>query len=315
MFRWADNPESGIDVKQYDTFKLTGGDNSALTMMINVGDVQMIANKYNLAIWDDYRLQNLDLGIGCISKQGYVKALGTLFFLGYNGIYASTGGTPKLISAKIQKIIDGATKSGLEAGAMGRKGLNIFCSLGDVTLYNADGSTDRTLTNVTVEYNLRQETWYVHTGIDAKFFHNYVTSSDIERLEYSGSSGHVYELLYGTKDDNVNEIPFRIDSNSITLNKEFENIAYPKQIIIETKSGSGIQCFISLDDGDWYEIQGEARKGCTILFVTAQDKTKGPARCRSITLSIREYSTTPCRISQVGILFSETLEEEIPYNE
>jgi hypothetical protein len=315
VFRWADNPESGIDVKQYDTFKLTGGDNSALKMLTNIGDVQMIANKQNMAIWDDYRLQNLDLGIGCVSSEGYVKALGTLFFLGYNGIYATTGGVPKLISAKIQKIIDGATKSGLEAGAMGRKGLNVFCFLGDVTLYNADGSIDRTLTNTVVEYNLRQETWYVHTGIDAKFFHNYVTSTDVERLEYSGSSGNVYELLRGTSDDNSDEIPFRVDTNPITLSKEFENIAYPKQIIIEVESGSAIQCFISLDKGDWYEIQGESRKGCSVLFVTAQDKTKGPARCRKIAISIRDYSKTICKISRVAIAYSETLEEEIPYNE
>jgi len=315
IFRWADNPESGVDVKQYDTFKLTGGDNSALTIMENVGDIMMIANKYNIAIWNDYSLQNLDLGIGCVSSESWVKCMGTLYFLGYNGIYSSIGSTPTLISAKIQRIIDGATKSGLEAGAMGRKGLSIFCSLGDVTLYNADGSTDRTLSDVVVEYNLRQETWYVHTGIDAKFFHNYVTSTDIERLEFSGSSGHVFEFLYGTSDNNSTEIPFRADTNPITLSKEFENVCYPKQIIIEAESGSAIQCFVSLDGDDFYEISGEARKGCSVLFVTAQDKTSGPARCRSIKLSIRNFSKTPCKISRIAILYSETEEREIPYNE
>lgn len=310
VFRWASIAESGTDVKQYDTFKLSGGDNSPLTILTNVGDVMMIANKYNMAIWNDYSLQNLDIGIGCVSSQGWVKAMGTLYFLGYNGIYSTTGGAPKLISTKIQRLFDGATKAGLEAGAMGKKGLSIFCSLGDVTLYNSDGSTDRTLSDVVVEYNLQTEYWFVHTGIDAKFFSNYSTSTDIERLEYAGSDGHVFELLYGSSDNNSVEIPFRADSFPITLNKEFENLSYPKQIIIEIKAGSAIQCFVSLDEGDWFEIQGEARKGCSIMYVTAQDGSKGPVRARKIAVSIRDYSKTFCKIGRVGIVYSETSEEE-----
>lgn len=309
VFRWADNL-SGEDVKRYDTFKLSGGDNSALTMLTNVGDVMMIANKYNMATWDDYKLTNFDLGIGCVSDQGWVKALGVLFFVGYNGMYATTGGIPELISAKIQALFDGATKAGLEASAMGKKGLNVFAYLGDVILYKEDGSVDKTLSDVVIERNLRQENWYIHTGIAAKFFHKYVTSTDIERLEYCNSSGHVYEFLYGTKDNNTDEIPFRIDSGPISLSKEFEQICYPREIIIESERGNAIQCFVSLDDGEWYEIKGEAVKGITKLKVTGPDNTEEPARCNKISISLREFSTSIIKISRIAITYTETPEQE-----
>jgi len=310
VFRWSDNPESGEDVKQYDTFKLAGGGNDALTMLTNVGKVQLIANKNHMSIWDDYRLDPLDLGIGCVSSEAWVKAFGTLFFMGYDGVYATTGGAPQLISAKMQRLFNGATKAGLEAGAMGKKGLHIYASLGDVTLYNKDGSTDRVLSDVVIERNIRQENWYVFTGIDAKYFHNYYTSTDIERLEYCADDGEVYELLTGTKDNNANEIHFRIDSQPITLSNEFENIVYPVQVIIEADRGSAIQCFVKLDGGDWYEIQGEAVRGCNIMYVTSPNYDEKPARCRNIAVSIRESSKTICTISRVAIVYSDTYEEE-----
>ena len=312
VFRWADNPATGENVKQYDTMKLTGGDNSALTLMTNIGNVMMIANKYNLATFNGTEPipTSFDLGIGCISSQGWVKALGSLFFIGHNGMYVTSGGQPKLISAKIQPLFDGASKTGLEGSAMGVKGLSIFASIGDVTLHNDNGSIDRTLSNVVIENNLRTENWSYHTGIDAKFFNKYITSTDIERLEYCGSSGHVYEFLYGTDDNNTNEIPFRIDTGKITLAKNFENISYPKEIILESDRGTGIKCFISLDGNNFYELKGESQSGCTVFKVTTFGDNEEPARCRSINISFREFSKTTCSISRFAIIYASTLEEE-----
>ncbi len=145
IFRWADNPESGVDVKQYDTFKLTGGDNDALTIMENVGDVMTIGNKKNLSFWNDFNLENFDLGIGCVSNRGYIKHLGILFFMDYTGIYMTTGAErPKLISSKVEPYFTGASKAGIEAGAMGKRGYSIYAAIhGSVLLYNPDGSTIR----------------------------------------------------------------------------------------------------------------------------------------------------------------------------
>jgi len=323
IFRWADNPESGIDVKQYDTFKLTGGDNDEINMFTNIGDVMMISNKNNIAVWDNYKLINYDLGIGCVSRQGYVKNLGTLFFIDYSGIFATTGGLPKLMSSKVQKYFDGATKAGLEAGAMGKKGTSIFVHIGDVALYNPDGSivlpgtvnsegavVTATLANVVLEYDIRTQNWYVHTGIDADFMATYKATDDADRLEFCGTTGHVYEFLRGTKDNNTDEIPFRIDTSPITLAKDFKVICYPKNIPIEVERGSDITCFVSLDMEPFYELKGSAVKGCTVFKVTPRNEGDDYARCRNIRISLREYSTRLCKLGRMAIEFVETLEFE-----
>ncbi len=315
LFRWADYPDGGIDVKQYDTFKISGGQNDGIKMMTNIGDVMVISNSYNIAIWNGSSLKNLDNGIGCVSDRGYVKAFDTLFFLGYKGIYQTVSGMPELISSKVQSYIDGATKAGLEAGAMGIKGTSIFCSIGDITLYNADGSENETLSDVVLEKNLKTQNWYVHTGITATQFKTYVSSSSADRLIYTSTdSGYpLFEFLVGTLDDEVtsdNEILFRVDTGNTTLSKEFEKYCYPQKIIIEVERGSNMTCFISLDNESFYELQGKVTKGCSVINVTGKDSDRSsPPKCRKINISVRDYSKQLCKISKAAIIYKLTLEE------
>ena len=316
IFRWANNEAGGIDVKEYDTFYLGGNLDSRIKLFETIGDVLMIGTNDNLAIWDDYRIKSFDLGIGCVSDNGYVKSLGSLLFIGYDGIFQTSGDVPKLISAKVEKYIDGATKAGLEAAAMGKRGYSIVCAIGDVTLYNPDGSIDKTLSDVVLEYNIRTTNWYVHTGIKATEFANYISSTDVKRLEFASTeTGYkIMELFNGETDDNSGdkkEILFRIDSSNISLSKELEKISYVHEIIIESERGSDIKCFVSLDKEPFYEIEGTARKGATIMKITNKDgdRTK-PPRCRTIKVSIRDFSQQICKISRVALTLAPSNEEE-----
>jgi len=314
IYRWVDNPSSGINCKEYDTFKLTGNQNDAITLFTNIGSIMVIGNKNNLAYWDNYNLQNLDLGVGCVSERGFIKTMGTLFFTHYTGIYSMSDGArqPKLISAKVNDYITGASKSGLEASSMGRKKTSIFSSIGDVTLYHPDGSVNKTLSNVVLELDLRQENWYIHTNIKVTEFTTYPESTDSDRLEMTTTDTNypVMEFLSGETDDG-SAIPMRIDSDTITLSKEFEKICYPEEIIVESERGSGIKCFVSLDGDDFYEIEGESEKGCTILKVNNRDEERSePPRCRRIKLSFRHFDKQLCKISRVAIKYKMSLEEE-----
>lgn len=316
LFRWADYPKSGVDVLQYDTFKIAGGQNDRVKMMTNIGDVMLISNSYNMAIWNGSSLKNLDNGVGCVSDRGFVKAFDTLFFLGYKGIYQTVTGMPELISSKVQPYIEGATKAGLEAGAMGVKGTSIFCSIGDVTLYNADGSEDQVLSDVVLEKNLKTQNWYVHTGITATQFVTYIEATDADRLIYSSTDTKfpLFEFLTGTLDDEGGEnkeIPFRADTGNITLSKEFEKFCYPQKIIMEIERGANMTCFISLDNEPFYELQGKVIKGCSVINVTGKDgDVSSPPRCRKINISVRDYSKQICKISKVAIIHKLTMEEE-----
>jgi hypothetical protein len=315
VFRWPDNPSSGsITVKQYDTFQLSGGNNDALTMLANIGDVMMIASKSNMGVWNDYNLTTFDLGIGCVSDRGYVKCAGVLFFIDYTGIYATTGSKPQYMSQKVEKYISGATKAGLEGAAAGKKKNSIFFYIGDVTLYNDDGSTLKTLTDVVLEYDLQKENWYVHTEINANEFKALIGTTDPDRIIFSSpDDGNLYEFLTGTADDAVTsdkEIAFEATTAPIVMAGQIEDLCYPKRVIIEMSRGNSLKAFVSVDNNDFYEI-GDARKGVSILTIEGRDKfSDSPPSGRKVKISLRESSTRALKITGVALDYALTLEEE-----
>ena len=317
IFRWATNPSSGIDVKTYDTFKLAGSESDRIKLFKNIGNVMVIANNNNMSIWNNSNLIAFDGNIGCVSDRGSVKNGGKLFFLHYDGIYEFDGNNyPQIISAKIEPYISGASKTVIESACMGKKGRSVFCALSSTTLYYPDGSTKKTLSDIVLEKNLTTNNWFVHTDIKAEQFETYRSSSDADRLEFASTEtgDQIMELFTGQVDDRVSsdkEIFFRADTGPITLSKNFENFVYPYEVIIETKRGSGIKCFISLDGDKFYEIKGEARKGCVVLKVTsANENVSEPPRCRKIELSFRDSTKKLCKISRVALMYKATAEVE-----
>lgn len=320
VFRWADNPASGIDAKKYDTFKLTGNNqNDRIKMLINIGNVMLIGNDSNLAVWDNYELKSWDLGIGCVGDKAFAKAYGSVFFIGWKGLYSTNGQAPKLLTSKIQAYFDGATKAGLRSGAVGIKGLSVLAYIGDVTLYNKDGSVDKVLSDVVIEYDIRQNNCFAHVGIKSTEFATYVRSTNVDSLQFSSTeTGYpIFELFNNQVDDYVTSnkaIPFRMDTHNITLSSEFEKICYPMHINVEMERGSGLLCFISLDNEPWYQIEGEARKGATIFNVTSKDEDfNKPPRCRQIRVSLRDFTKKLCKISKMAILYRDTEETEEPH--
>jgi hypothetical protein len=188
QYRWIANGTTiGRDVKQYDTFKLVGADESGITLLEPVGNILMIANKTNMMTWNDFTLEGFDMGIGCCSPNGYTKLKGSLFFMDYSGMYSTGGKAPELLSRKVERYINGATKAGLEACAMGSKGLSVFATIGDVSLYNNDGSFWKTLPDVCIEYSIADENFYVHTNVVAEKFQRYM-SDESEKLTMTSFS-------------------------------------------------------------------------------------------------------------------------------
>jgi hypothetical protein len=315
VFRWVSNPDGGVNVKQYDSLKMPGSESDRIKMFTNIGNVMVIANNTNLAFWNDQTIQAVDVGIGCCSDRGFVKNMGRLFFLGYDGIYQLGGAElPQLISNKVEPFFTGASKTVLEAGAMGKKGTSIFCALSAVTLYNPDGSTKKSLTNVVIEYDLKTKNFYIHDNISAEQFCTYRSSANADSLQYASKDNNyqITEFLTGQLDDigiGNKEINFQIDSGLITLSREFEKFVYVYDLIIEVQRGSGIKVFASLDGDRPKEIYGEAVKGCTILRFNDKEGDV-PVRCRQLEISIRDNTKKIARISRIALRYRPTLEEE-----
>lgn len=309
QYRWVNNSSvSGRSVKQYDTFKLSGGEEDEITLFKTIGNVLLIGNKNTLMSWNDYTLQNFDLGVGCASHRGSVKLLGTLYFIHYSGVYSTTGAAPVLISRKIERYIRGATKSCIENASSGFKGTSVYFSIGDVTLYNPDGSFWKIMDDVCIEYNVVDQKWYVHTNVPAEEFLNFIATDGAERLLIShGDDGKsVKEFLVGSTDDGK-EIFFRADTNEIQVMKEFEYSVEPKTVVTNIHRGSLMTTMISLDGDPFYEIEGTNKKGITPLKITARDEqSTEPVLCKRVQLSFRESSKQLCRLVQVAIVYVPT---------
>jgi len=307
QYRWVNNPTTtGLNVKQYDTFKLSGGDESAITLFETIGNVLMIGNRRNLATWDDYNLQNLDLGIGCVSSNGYTKLLGTLYFLDYGGVYASTGGIPSLISRKVERYIKGATRAGLESSTAGYLGLSVFFTIGDTKLYADDGSLEEELENVTLEYNIADQNWYVHTNFPLNSMVNYVDEAGVEHLLASSTAGNcpILDLFTGNTDDGK-EIFMRVDTSDLQMTKEFDMAALVTNIITEMTRGSQVSCFISIDNEEWQQLSGRGMKGVSVFKTDVNAERGGtPPVCRKLKISLRDSSKQICRLTQISALYT-----------
>lgn len=310
QYRWVGGSSSiSRDVKQYDTMKLVGGDQDEITMMELIGNIMLIANKNTMMTWNDYMLENMDLGIGCASPRGSTKLMGSLYFLHYSGIYSSTGAVPVLLSRKVDRYIKGATREGIENASAGFKGLSVFFSIGDVTLYNKDGSFWKILPDVCLEFNVADQTWYVHTNVPASHFANFIDVAGAERCliatDTAGKS--VKEFLVGNTDDG-DVIFFRADTQVLQFSKNFELYAAPLEVISEIDRGSSMECFVALDESDdFYAIQGTFRKGVSTLKVTSQNPQQTePVPCRKIRLSFRDSSRQQCKLLQTSISYIPT---------
>lgn len=320
QFRWVNNPTStGQSVKQYDTFKLSGGENDEITLLTNIGNLMLFANKNAMGSWNDYTLENFDLDIGCVSPRGYIKMIGTLYFLHYTGVYATSGGVPKLISNKVEKYITGATKAGKEASVGGKKGRSIFFTLGDVTLYNADGSTKKVLYDTCIEYNLVQENWYVHTNVKANNFATFVEQSDSDRLEFTDTSGNhaVKEFLSGETDDGK-EINFRVDTMKLTTQATaFEYSSKLIALASEVERGSSIQAFVNIGNNEeYYPLEGRITKGLSILKFSDKDGERGkPPVSRLVSISLRDTSKQICKINRMSLIYLPTTDENLDNEE
>jgi hypothetical protein len=311
----------GTQITTPDCWRLAGGTEGPITMIANVNNVMMIANESNCAAYNEVLLQSFDTGAGCVSPNGYVKLLGKLYFLGNDGIYATDGGSPLLISQKVERYIRGATKAGKALCAAGKKGRSVFFPLGDVTLYRPDGSVERTLSKCCLEYNVTQEQWFPHTNWDVGMCVTFVDTLDTDRLiaippiGQTASRMYPWELLgstnEGTGDTNCtdfgNAIPFLIESQDINLATYFENYNYPRNLITECERGSLAEGFVSIDQGRFYAVDGKIIKGANIQRIVGSgpDRSK-PPRARSLKLSIRDSSRQICKFTRLAVDFTET---------
>ena len=133
--------------------------------------------------------------------------------------------------------------------------------------------------------------------IDTVSLKGYVTNPSNDNIS-------VKEFLTGQTDEG-REIFFRADTQQIQLQSQFETFSNPMAIVTRLQRGTMLKCFVALDDGDFYEIEGTASKGVSILKVHSKNRSKIPTPpiARKMRVSWRDGSKQLCRLIQTAIIF------------
>jgi len=72
--------------------------------------------------------------------------------------------------------------------------------------------------------------------------------------------------------------------------------------------GSLVKCYIALDDGDFYELEGNATKGVSLVKVHSQKRgeIESPPIAREMRISWRDSSKQLCQIIEGEIVYLPT---------
>ena len=136
-----------------------------------------------------------------------------------------------------------------------------------------------------------------------------VDGVSLRKVDTASVDGNVQakEFLVGNTDEG-REINFRVDTHIIQLMSEFETFAIPVAVIAKLQRGSLLKCFVALGDDDFYELEGNATKGTSLVKVHSQNRSEvdTPPVTREIRISWRDSSKQLCRLTQGGVIFLPT---------
>lgn len=112
----------------------------------------------------------------------------------------------------------------------------------------------------------------------------------------------IKEFLTGETDEG-SAIVFRVDTQTLQLQTNPEMYSNPTAVLTETERGSMVKAFVSLDDKQFYELEGTVVKGVSILKINtpSTDDNGDLPLTQSIQISYRDSSKQLCRLIQTAI--------------
>lgn len=115
----------------------------------------------------------------------------------------------------------------------------------------------------------------------------------------------IKEFLSGTTDEG-REIFFRADTQELQLTPEFEIWSNPTTVLTRLQRGHATKCFVSIDNQDFHELQGNVIKGVSVLKINSRnpEEVVSPTMGKKIQLSWRDSSKQLCRLIQAAIIFT-----------
>lgn len=250
IITWSTSPTVGdwIDINPGDGSNITGFAEVSSQVMVFKG-----AGLYRLDVVSKTVDTKSIYDVGAVSQEAITTCRGRTYFYSGVDINRTDGGYPEQISRLgVQDFIDAIPQANWASVASGNDGLNVYFSIGNVTL-NTSKDNQRTYTNVVLKFSTRDETWSVHSYAQTPRRYSNFTSTDGRYMTSADTLGFVQRVNLGTT-DNTTPIYFELE----TQDQEFGNRSHTKSfnnlISIYTTNGGPSNLQIQVDNGDWNTV-------------------------------------------------------------
>jgi len=182
-----------------DFFDVNPDDGDELTGFENNGNRLLLFKNRSLYRWVFGQTEPDRLfGVGTESQE-CVKTnldLGITFFVNQQGVYAYSGGRPKLISRKIQDWIDAVPAADFNDMAAETDNDHYYVYLSDSITVNSVAYT-----NVMAVYTISLDAWTIYTLNTPVRVMSKLILSGAENIYFGSSNGRTYQFDSGTADD------------------------------------------------------------------------------------------------------------------
>lgn len=224
-----------VDVNPDDGDQITGLENN--------GNRLLIFKNRALYRWTFGQVEpDRLIGVGT-SSQASIKTnldVGVTFFANPNGVYAYAGARPKLLSRKIQDIIDGVADWTAVYAEIDND--HYYLSVGTVTI---DG---RSYANTVLVYHISLDAWSVYQlALRPTMMARLSETAPIENVYFGSTDGRTYKFLSGTSDNDV-EIAAEFRSKEYLLN--FPDVVTVDRIDAFAQNQGTTRTLIDLDRKD-----------------------------------------------------------------
>ncbi len=261
---WDTNPTTGdwIDVNPDDGGYVTALANTSAVSIIFKSNGMYRFNVVSKTVDTD----NI-FNIGAVSQEAVVNCQGIIYFFSGIDIRQTNGDYPQQISRLgVQDFIDAIPQANWTSVSAGTDGLNVYFSIGDVTL-GTNTDNQETYTNVVLKFSPRDQTWSIHSyGQRHSFYAQYTTSTNGRKMVEADTTGSVQTVNVGVL-DNTTPIYYELITQEIEQSSRGTLKEISDKIVVYTKYGGSSKIQVKAftpDEGDFKPLKIELDKRVNI---------------------------------------------------
>ncbi len=248
---WSENTTSGdfIDINPDDSSNVTAFAETSNQVLVFKTNGMYRLDVVNKSV-DTQNIYN----IGAVSQEAVTTCQGIVYFFSGIDIRRTDGSFPEKISRLgVQDFIDAIPQSSWASVCSGTDGLNVWFSIGNVTL-NTNKDGQQAYTNVVLKYSTSDETWSVHSYANSfSFFTTYTNSTNGKKMIGSSTAGDVQTIDLGLTDNTVTRSFFLETQEEEFGNRSHAN-GFNDLVTVFCKDGIETSVQFKSDEGSYKDI-------------------------------------------------------------